>query len=247
MLQTMLDHTHAQLAYLDAQFNFLMVNAAYARGSGYARDELIGRNHFALFPDAENEAIFAQARDSGQPVTFTAKPFVFPNRPELGTTYWDWILVPIKDAEGTTCGLVLSLTDVTPREVARQALAESEERYRMLVETMAEGLASLDTNGLITFVNDELCRMLGYARDELIGRHHLEVVQAQEHQRHKDALAVRIGGQPGTFETVLTRRDGSDLPVIQAGRPLRDREGNVYGTLAAFTDISALRAAQRAL
>jgi len=247
MLQAMLDHSHAQLAYLDSQFNFLAVNAAYTQGSGYTRDELIGRNHFDVFPHAENQAIFAQARDSGETVTFTARPFVFPNRPDLGTTYWDWILVPIKDAKGAVCGLVLSLTDVTPREVARQALAESEQRYRLLMDTMAEGLASLDLNGSITFVNDEFCRMLGYSRDELIGRHHLKVVHPQQHQRHKDALAARTNGQPGSFETMLTCRDGSSLPVIQAGRPLRDREGNVCGTLAAFTDISDRRAAELAL
>jgi PAS domain S-box-containing protein len=245
--QTMLDQSHAQIAYMDSQFNFMAVNAAYARGSGYAREYLIGRNHFDLFPHAENQAIFTQARDSGEVVSFTAKPFVFANRPELGTTYWDWILAPDKGAEGATRGLTLSLTDVTPREVARQALAESEERYRVLVDTMAEGLASLDMDGSLTFVNDEFCQMLGYSRDELIGRHHLEVVHAQQHQRHTEELGKRISGQPATFETVLARRDGSGLPVILAGRPLRDREGRICGTLAAFTDISARKKAELAL
>ncbi len=56
-LQAVLDHTHVQIAYLDPQFNFLYVNAAYARGSGYAREELIGRNHFDLFPHEENRRI----------------------------------------------------------------------------------------------------------------------------------------------------------------------------------------------
>lgn len=189
----------------------------------------------------------AQARDTGQPATFAAKPFVFPNRPDLGTTYWDWILVPVQGPTGATCGLVLSLTDVTPREGARQALAESEERYRLLVETMAEGVASLDMNGRISFVNDEFCRMMGYSRDELIGRHHLEVVQPQQRQKHQEQLASRISGRPGTFETVLTRKDDSHLPVIQAGSPLCDGQGQICGTLAAFTDISARKGAELAL
>jgi PAS domain S-box-containing protein len=247
MLQAMLDQSHAQIAYLDPQFNFMAVNAAYARGSGYAQEALIGRNHFALFPHAENEAIFTQARDTGQAVTFVAKPFVFPDRPELGTTYWDWTLVPIKGTRGAVSGLVLSLTDVTPREVARQALAESEARYRLLVDAMAEGLASLDMSGKVTFVNDEFCRMLGYAREELIGRHHLDLVHPRQHPLHQNELSKRSVGRPGTFETVLLRRDGSSVPVILAGRPLRDQEGRVYGTLAAITDISALRDTELAL
>jgi PAS domain S-box-containing protein len=113
ILQIIMENTRTHLAYLDPDFNFVAVNLTYAQGSGYSREALIGRNHFALFPDAENQVIFEQVRDTGKPVEFHAKPFEFPVRPELGTTYWDWTLVPVKGVDGQTNGLVLSLTDVT--------------------------------------------------------------------------------------------------------------------------------------
>jgi PAS domain S-box-containing protein len=96
------------------------VNAAYARGSGYSVEELIGAKHFDLFPHAENQAIFERVRDTGQPAAFQAKPFTYPERPELGVTYWDWTLVPVQDAQGRVQGLVFSLTDVTERERAQE-------------------------------------------------------------------------------------------------------------------------------
>jgi PAS domain S-box-containing protein len=133
-LQVVMENTHAQLAYLDPEFNFVMVNSAYVQGSGYSETELIGRNHFELFPHAENQAIFERVRETGEPAAFYAKPFVYPDRPELGTTYWDWTLVPVKDRCGQIQGLVLSLLDVTERERTQKALRRYADRLQVLRE-----------------------------------------------------------------------------------------------------------------
>lgn len=133
LLQTVMENTRAHLAYLDADFTFVMVNSTYAEGSGYSQEELIGRNHFDLFPHAENQAIFEQVRETGEPVTFHAKPFEFPDQPERGTTYWDWTLVPVKEKDKVQ-GLVLSLADVTEQEQARQTLRRYADRLRGLHE-----------------------------------------------------------------------------------------------------------------
>ncbi len=122
MLRIALESTRAQLAYLDRDFNFVWVNNAYAEGSGHAAEELAGKNHFAFFPDPENQAIFERVRDTGEAVKYTAKPFEFADQPERGVTYWDWTLSPVKDAAGRVRGLVLSLIDVTERERDQAAL-----------------------------------------------------------------------------------------------------------------------------
>jgi PAS domain S-box-containing protein len=128
ILQIIMENTRAHLVYLDPEFNFVAVNSTYVQGCGYSREELIGRNHFALFPDAENQAIFERVRDTGEPVEFHAKLFEYPARPELGTTYWDWTLAPVKGADGQTAGLVLSLMDVT-QQIRAQAEIESLARF----------------------------------------------------------------------------------------------------------------------
>jgi PAS domain S-box-containing protein len=112
-LDSIMENTNAQLAYLDLQFNFIKVNSAYVQGSGKTRNELIANNHFELFPNAENQKLFESVRDSGQPIEYHAKPFEFEDQPERGVTYWDWLLSPVKDKDGQVQGLVLSLRDVT--------------------------------------------------------------------------------------------------------------------------------------
>ncbi|MDD4860085.1 MAG: PAS domain-containing protein, partial [Dehalococcoidales bacterium] len=102
LLQSIMENAGAHLAYFNPQFNFVMVNSTYAKSCGYTAEELIGKNHFVLFPDEENEDVFKRVRDLGVPVSFHDKPFTFPNQPWRGVTYWDWTLAPVKDAAGNT-------------------------------------------------------------------------------------------------------------------------------------------------
>jgi PAS domain S-box-containing protein len=112
-LRVVMEATNAHIAYLDRDFNFVMVNSTYVRACGHSAEELIGRNHFYFFPNEENEAIFRKVRDTGEPVEYKAKPFEYADQPWRGVTYWDWVLTPVKDSSGRVQGLVLSLVDVT--------------------------------------------------------------------------------------------------------------------------------------
>lgn len=120
LLQTMMESTNSSLVYLDSEFNFIMVNSAYARGSGHTAEELIGRNLFDLLPNAENEEIFKRVRDTGVPAKFVARPFEFADQPWRGITYWDWTLTPLKDIIERVQGLMFSLVDVTERIRAKK-------------------------------------------------------------------------------------------------------------------------------
>jgi PAS domain S-box-containing protein len=130
-LNAVLDATHAQLALLDPELRFLLVNHAYERGCGHAREELVGRGHFEFFPHEENERIFRRVAATGEPAFFHEKPFSFADRPELGVTYWDWSLVPIRGDSGGVEAVLLSLLDVTAQVEARAAVERlAEERRR---------------------------------------------------------------------------------------------------------------------
>ncbi len=161
VLSAIMENTRAHLAYLDPNFRFVHVNAAYVDSSGYTVDELIGRNHFDLYPDAENQAIFERVRETGKPFTVRAKPFVFPNQPERGVTYWDWTLVPVKSASGSVKGLVLSLMDVTEQEVAARDREAHLRRMRRLLEVSEQVLAEQTLKGLLEQVVDAARRLTG--------------------------------------------------------------------------------------
>ncbi|MBF0624542.1 MAG: response regulator [Magnetococcales bacterium] len=113
LLEQLFNTPHLAIAFLDQQFCFIRVNRSYAEACGCSPDFFPGQNHFALFPNPENEAIFNRVVASGEPFTIFAKPFEFPDHPEWGITYWDWTLHPVKDAQNTVSWLIFMLRDVT--------------------------------------------------------------------------------------------------------------------------------------
>jgi len=143
----MVDHTDALIAYLDLDFNFIDLNCAYAQGCGKSREELIGKNHFDFFPNDENLEIFKMVRTSGQKVEYHAKPFIFPDQPEKSVTYWDWILKPVKEADGKTSGLVLTLREVT-------------EQYKIWKQSRKSAIKLMLLMGLTIFASDFLIMLV---------------------------------------------------------------------------------------
>ncbi|MBN1400992.1 MAG: PAS domain S-box protein [Anaerolineae bacterium] len=223
LLQTLIAHTHAQLAYLDPDFNFLAVNPAYERGSAYRSEELIGRNHFDLFPHAENLAIFRQVRDTGEPYSVNAKPFEFPNQPDRGVTYWDWTLSPVKDAQGEVIGLVLSLIDCTEIERVRQM----RDRLADIVETTPDMIASATLEGLVTYLNPAARRLMDLPETGSIENYTIP-------DSHPDwaARLIREEGIPTALregiwqgDTALVDGSGREIPVVQVIIAHRDAQG----------------------
>lgn len=153
LLQSVIDSArNSHLAYLDRDFNFVRVNETYARSCGYSAAEMIGRNHFVLYPHAENEAIFRQVRDTGRAVQFYDKPFAFPDQPERGVTYWDWTLEPARDDSGQVQGLVFSLFETTQRKKAQEALRTGEARFRLLADVATRLLKTEDPQTIVDHV-----------------------------------------------------------------------------------------------
>ena len=267
ILQTVMEHTQVQLAYLDPQFNFVSVNSAYARGSGYRADQLVGRNHFELFPHAENRAIFERARDTGAVITFRAKPFEYVERPELGTTYWDWSLVPVKDEAGQVQGLVLSLLDVTDRERARETLQQhaddlerevrrrtsqlqaSEARLRAIFHNAAVGIAVADLNGTLVETNPALQKMLGYTATELVGVRFADFTHPDDVAPALALYRELMEGRRSSYqvEKRYIRKDGEIIWALIGTSLFYDRERQQQFAVGIAEDITERKLAQQAL
>ena len=253
-LQTIMENTHAQLAYLDADFNFVHVNTAYAAGAGRSRDQLVGRNHFKLFPHAENETIFKQVVQTGEPVSFRGRPFVYRDDPDRGTTYWDWSLVPVEGDDGEVTGLVFSLLDVTEREELMQRLDAHQARLQAILDNTPEGIVVVDDQARITLTNR--------AADELYER---RVPYGQPFVSHGDLCicypdgtayaprnlpltrAALDGESHEGVELTLLTPDGRERHLLVSTAPIRDGERNVTGAVGVFRDITERKRIEEAV
>ncbi|MDN7011526.1 PAS domain S-box protein [Methanoculleus sp. FWC-SCC3] len=162
LLRTIMEYTDVHLAYLNPGFRFVRVNTAYAEGSGYAKEELLRQGHFDLFPNLENQTIFERVRDTGEPFRIHAKPFAYVDQPERGTTYWDWSLVPVKDAKGNVQGLVLSLADVTERIRSGKEILIRNRRLAVLNAVITASASAFTLDELLENTLDAALDNLGF-------------------------------------------------------------------------------------
>ncbi len=187
------------LVYLDRNFNFVCVNEAYAKTCGYTPQEMIGKNHFDLYPHPENEAIFRKVRDTGIPAEFKDKPFVFHDQPQRGVTYWDWVLRPVMDEKGAVKGLVLSLVETTERKRLQMKMEEN----TVLLAEYANQMEALAAERAKQLSNAERLAAIGQTAG-MVGHDIRNPLQA-------------IAG-----EVFLAREELAALPAEDAARNIQD-------------------------
>lgn len=137
--------------------------------------------------------------------------------------------------------------EIAVRKAAEEAVRGSEQRYRGIVETAEEGIAIHEPDGTITYVNQRMADMLGYPREEIIGRSSLDFVGDEE--RNAVIQTRENLKEQGSFskERKMRRKDGSILWTLVNATPRRDGTGNFLGYLAMHTDITARKAAEDSL
>ena len=139
-------HSLGSIAVTDRDFNFIRVNETYAKAGARDVSEYPGHNHFEFYP-SDFEATWREVRESKQPWEALGRPFVFPDHPEWGVTYWNISLVPMLDEAGEVESFLLSLNDVTEQKtselslIAREKqLADSNESLRSFVHIASHDL-----------------------------------------------------------------------------------------------------------
>jgi PAS domain S-box-containing protein len=200
---------NVHLVYLDRDFNFIHVNQCYAASCGYQPEDMVGKNHFTLYPNDENMAIFKRVRDSGEPFEVHDKPFEFPDQPERGMTWWDWTLTPFKNWTGEVIGLVFSLIETTDRKKAEQTLKASEAQFRLLFEQHSAIMLLIDpATGRILNANEAAAEFYGYPRATL-RRLNIEAINTLTQEEIRAILQEVRENRKKHFVTVHRLANGS--------------------------------------
>lgn len=127
------------------------------------------------------------------------------------------------------------------RRAADQAARKSTIDFERLVETASEGVWTIDTAGVTTFVNKRMAEMLGYQPGEMFGKSFYDFMPPDEHSAGQSRLARRNAGLAECHECGLIHRDGRTITTWMTTSPITDIEGNTTGALALVTDISERR------
>jgi PAS domain S-box-containing protein len=157
---------------------------------------------------------------------------------EASGRFWDAHWIPID--EDTYLHYAV---DVTERKKIEQKIRDSEERYRLITDTMSDGLSIQDADGVITQVNNRLCKMSGFGRDELIGRSLVDLLASG--QDTAEIESGRSAQKAIEAQTFIHQKGGRTVAVSLKIDSLIDDEGNYKGSFAFFTDVSELNILRR--
>jgi len=248
LLDAFFEHSLSPLVFLDRDFNFLRVNEAYAKSCGKKVEDFPGRNHFELYPHAENEGLFRQVVRTKTPHRAVAKPFEFPDHPEWGATYWDWSLVPLLDSSGEVDTLVFSLEDVTERVRAENDLKRHSAELDDIYNRAPCGYHSLGPDGTYLRVNDTELSWLGYSREEVVGRKKFsDLVTPAGVKTFRDAFpAFKERGWVRDLEFDMVRKDGSILPILVSATAVNDERGLYLLSRSTIYDMTDRKRAEEA-
>lgn len=154
-------------------------------------------------------------------------------------------LAPLREGDRTT-GVVVAMRDVTEERRARDAVAQTEARYRNLFDTVNDALFTLDARGAVTSANQAACQMLDSPRDELLGRSIVPFLDADDVDRVTAYARDALAGVVRRFECRAARRSGLRRTLSVTMTPLR--QGRVVvGALCVARDVSDERSRTNAV
>ncbi|HJW25418.1 MAG TPA: PAS domain S-box protein [Rhodocyclaceae bacterium] len=243
----LIEQAPTAMAMFDRNLSYLAVSRLWLKEYGDGHGNLIGRNYYDIHPDipqrwkSTHRAALAGA--------------ILRNDEDLwvhadGSSQWlRWSIYPWTDEKGAIGGIIISIEDITDRKRAAERLRESEVRFRSAFEQAAVGLAHVSLDGQLLRVNQKLCAITGYGREELVGHSFREIsAPADVGATLSKARQVLAGAIPScAMERRYRRRDGSLVWVNLTLSLAQTPAGQPDYFIAVVEDIQRRKEAEQAL
>jgi PAS domain S-box-containing protein len=232
---------------VDLAGNFTFLNDALCRQLDYSREELMGMNYRTFTPPERVKEVFQaynQVYRTGKPIKLFDMAQVRKDGTQLVA---QTSVFPLRNEKGEIVGFRGVGRDITERIQMEEALKQSEERYRTILDEMQEPYYEMDLAGRFTFFNDALCRRLGYSRKELMGMHNKVYTLPEDLERTFEVFnkVYRTGEPHKLFERATIKKDGtlnySEMSVL----PLRNEQGEIIGFRGITKDLTERKKAEQ--
>jgi PAS domain S-box-containing protein len=235
---------------LDLEGRVSSWNAGARRFKGYEPDEIIGE-HFSRFYTPEEKqreipriALETAAREG----RFEAEGW---RVRKDGSRFWANVVIdPIRDPTGNLVGYAKVTRDLTERRAAEEELRASEQRFRLLVQSVTDyAIYMLDPEGRVSSWNAGAERFKGYAANEIIGEHFSRFYSEEDREAGIPATALETARRDGRFEAEgwRVRKDNSRFWASVIIDPIRNDAGDLIGFAKVTRDLTEKRAIEEQL
>jgi PAS domain S-box-containing protein len=237
LLQAIIENSHEGILIIGADFEVEMVNNRFCELFGYPREELVGED-FRTYLTDESKKLVAERYEKRRKGEDVPNIYEFKGFARNGSVRTIKLRVSLITDDNGSIKTLAHVLDVTEEREKERALKETRARYKTLVETMYDGLAIDDEEGHLVYVNQAFCDMLGYDKEELIGKKWYELTYEKDEQFVKRMVAERKSGEPARYELEWVKKTGEVIPSIISAVPYIDSESKFEGSFAVITEIT---------
>lgn len=231
------------LVTVDPNLNITDVNEQMVKLTGYSREELIGSFFKDYFTEPDRAALgVRQTFDQGSVTNYA---LILKSRTGKRTVV-SFNAGTFKDTEGRVVGILAAARDITAQKRLEEELREQQNYNRSLIESSVDALMTVDPNGVITDVNEQTVKLLGYNRRQLIGSPFIyyftdpELAGKGVKQTFDEESVIN-------YELIIRSKSGRKIPVSLNAAVFRGTSGNVAGILAAAREITKQKQIEQAL
>ncbi|MFB6419020.1 hybrid sensor histidine kinase/response regulator [Bradyrhizobium tunisiense] len=235
---------------LDREGHVTSWNPGARRFKGYEAEEIIGRHFSTFYTDAERQQkvpalALEEAERTGR---FEREGW---RVRKDGTQFWAHVIIDaIRSPEGDLVGFAKITRDLTERRAAEAKLRESEEQFRLLVQSVTDyAIYMLDVEGNVASWNAGAQHIKGYAPEEIIGRHFSNFYTEADRAAGLPRTGLETAAREGRWEHEgqRVRKDGTPFWAHVVIDAIRDDDGKLVGFAKVTRDITERREAEAAL
>jgi len=223
----------------DAQGRITSVNRTELEMLGYAFEEMIGQPvwKFVVEEEIARQQILAKLAGTMPPARGLERTYRRKDGATFPAIVEDRLIL---DSEGKIKGIRATIQEITERKRVEEALRESEEKYRTILETIEDGYFEVDITGNFTFFNDSLCRMLGYTKDELMGMNNRQYMDKETAEKVYQVFnQLYTGGEHyKAFDWEIIRKDGTKRFHDSSVSLIRNAKGEGIGFRGISRDVT---------
>ncbi|MBI5220013.1 MAG: PAS domain S-box protein [Bacteroidia bacterium] len=220
---------------------FISVNRAMEQMFGFNREELVGMPVWNLATPEKREEI--KNLVFKKPENKDTSPIEVECMKKNGDTLFVEIRVNWTAENGLTYGMV---SDITERKLADEALKESEENYRLLIENISEVIFTLNMKGNITYISPLSEKITDYKVDEIIGKSFIDFVFPEDVAGFLKNYSNVLSGEIKPHEFRLVYKNGG-IKYVRTSSRLIIKEGQTVGMIGVMTDVTEQKSAEKSL
>lgn len=221
--------------------------------TGFSPEETVGHSLDILLPsESMDDAVCAFNHELEKEKTGAARSQTLELQINHKTGESIWAEVTshfLRDEEGCIIGLLGVARDCTERIRAKEALRQSEEKYRRVIENIEDGYLEVDIKGNFLFFNESIIKMLGYSENELSAMNYRDVLDNENVEKvfRIFSEAYKTGKVVRAFDYEVIRKDGGRRNLEITVSLKRDKDGNPDGFMGIGRDVTERKQAETLL